>query len=212
MASDLSVVESSPSKFDAILTTGVSRSSMAGDESYSATSMIWSNLKQFALSGGYTKMNFKDGALHSMNSYSLTGAYLDRTYMSLVGLTIIVPHPKIGVYGYNVGLVNLFSPKGDGGYGYSMSSSGVLFWTKPYQTTKKLTLSPQVFTMLPGGSWDTTNGKFTYGTDVGLLLGTSIDYKISKRFGFSFNYKINTSTAAGAPILSNFLIGSRLML
>ena len=185
---------------------------MAGDESYSATSMIWSNLKQFAVSGGYTKMNFKDGALKSMNSYSVTGAYLDRTYMSLVGLTIIVPHPKIGVYGYNVGLVNLFSPKEGGGYGYSVSNSGVVFWTKPYQTTKKLTLSPQVFTMLPGGSWNTNTGEFTYGSDVGLLLGTSIDYKISKRFGFSFNYKINTSTAAGAPILSNFLIGSRLML
>jgi hypothetical protein len=66
--------------------------------------------------------------------------------------------------------------------------------------------------MLPGGSWNTNTGEFTYGSDVGLLLGTSIDYKISKRFGFSFNYKINTSTAAGAPILSNFLIGSRLML
>ena len=208
----MSVVESEPGSWQAILSTGVSRSSMAGDESYSATSMIWSNLKQFAVSGGYTKMNFKDGALKSMNSYSVTGAYLDRTYMSLVGLTIIVPHPKIGVYGYNVGLVNLFSPKEGGGYGYSLSNSGVVFWTKPYQTTKKLTLSPQVFTMLPGGSWNTNTGEFTYGSDVGFLLGTSIDYKISKRFGFSFNYKINTSTAAGAPILSNFLIGSRLML
>ena len=97
----MSVVESEPGSWQAILSTGVSRSSMAGDESYSATSMIWSNLKQFAVSGGYTKMNFKDGALKSMNSYSVTGAYLDRTYMSLVGLTIIVPHPKIGVYGYN---------------------------------------------------------------------------------------------------------------
>ena len=50
------------------------------------------------------------------------------------------------------------------------------------------------------------------GKDFGFLVGTSVDYKLSKKFGLSFNYKINTSTASGAPILSNFLIGSRLML
>jgi hypothetical protein len=93
-----------------------------------------------------------------------------------------------------------------------MSSSTVAFWTKPYQMNKKLTLSPQIFTMLPGGSWDSSNGDIKMGKYFGFLLGTSVDYKLSKKFGLSFNYKINTSTASGAPILSNFLIGSRLML
>ena len=180
---------------------------MAGDETYSASSMIWSNLKQFALSGGYTKMNFADGALKSINSYSLTGAYLSGNYMGLVGMTIIIPHPKFGTYGYNVGIVNLLI-----GSDYSMSSSGVIFWTKPYAVSKKLTLSPQIFTMSPSGSWNTTSGDFSITKEVGFLVGSSFDYKISKRFGLSLNYKINTSTASGAPILSNFLIGSRLML
>ena len=174
--------------------------------------MIWSSLKQFALSGGITKMNLKGGALVSMNSYSVTTAYLSGTLMGLAGFTWIKPHPKFGVYGYNLGLVNLLSPQETGGYSYGMSSSTVVFWTKPYQMNKKLTLSPQVFTMMPGGSWDSSNGKITMGKDFGFLVGTSVDYKLSKKFGLSFNYKINTSTASGAPILSNFLIGSRLML
>jgi hypothetical protein len=59
---------------------------------------------------------------------------------------------------------------------------------------------------------NTKTGQVTYGNSIGVLAGTSVDYKISKRFGFSFNYKINASSAPGAPALSNFLIGSRMML
>jgi len=76
LASDLTTSQGADGDWSVILSNGVSRSSMAGDESYSLSSMIWSNLKQFALSGGYTKMNFADGALKSINSYSVTGAYL----------------------------------------------------------------------------------------------------------------------------------------
>ena len=41
---------------------------------------------------------------------------------------------------------------------------------------------------------------------------SAFDYKITKRFGFSFNYKLSASTQKGSPILSNFLVGSRVML
>jgi hypothetical protein len=47
---------------------------------------------------------------------------------------------------------------------------------------------------------------------MGFLVGSSFDYKISKRFGLSLNYKVSGSTQKGTPILNNFLIGSRLML
>jgi hypothetical protein len=66
--------------------------------------------------------------------------------------------------------------------------------------------------MSPSGSWNTSKGEFGITKEVGFLVGSSFDYKLSKRFGLSLNYKINTSTASGAPMLSNFLIGSRLML
>jgi hypothetical protein len=130
--------------------------------------------------------------------------------MGLVGITIIKPDRKIGVYGYNAGIVNLFLQDPDGGFNYNLSTSGVVFWTKPYQQTKKLTLSPQVFLIIPGGSWNTKSGEFNYNPNVGFLLGSSVDYKLSKRFSLSFNYKLNTSTNTGAPWLSNLLIGSRL--
>ena len=53
---------------------------------------------------------------------------------------------------------------------------------------------------------------WTYNKQVGFLVGSSLDYKISKRFGLSLNYKLNMNTAPGSVFTNNFLIGSRLML
>jgi hypothetical protein len=97
-------------------------------------------------------------------------------------------------------------------YDYSLITSAVVFWTKPYQYSKKITLSPQVFIMTSPLSYNTFTGNTLVNRHAGFLLGTSIDYKISKRFGFGLNYKFSGSTAKETPILHNFLIGSRLIL
>jgi hypothetical protein len=132
--------------------------------------------------------------------------------MALGGFTKIMPNPKLGTYGYNLGLVTLLLQNTNGGYDVSLSNSSVVFWTKPYQKSKKLTLSPQLFVIPPGMTVNTKTGQVSYGNSIGILAGSSVDFKISKRFGFSFNYKINASTTPGAPVLSNFLIGSRMIL
>jgi hypothetical protein len=131
--------------------------------------------------------------------------------MGLLGYTWIKPHPKYGTYGYNVGLITLLM-EGEKSYTTSLSTSAVVFWTKPFQYSKKLTVSPQVFTMYSPLGYNTLTGGTTVGRQLGFLLGSSFDYKITKRFGFSFNYKLNVNTEPGSPMLNNFLIGSRVML
>jgi len=222
VASDLTTAQGPDFKYSAIVSFGVSKSSMAGNESWGATALIWSTLKQFALSGGYTKMDFNKGQLKAIHSYSLTGAYLEGNYMSLVGYTYIKPHPKFGSYGYNLGAITLLlkdtkiinNKTGETKeiFNTSFSTSVVAFWTKPYPYNKKITLSPQVFLMNSPISWNSKTGETTVSRQFGFLAGSSFDYKISKRFGFSFNYKLSGSTQKGAPLLSNFLIGSRVML
>ena len=54
---------------------GVSKSSLMGDESYSANAVIMSDLKTFIVSGGYTKMDFSNGKLNAIHSYSSSFAY-----------------------------------------------------------------------------------------------------------------------------------------
>jgi len=211
LASDLTASQGADGKYTESITIGVSKSSMMGDKSWSGTSMIYSNLTQFVLAGGYTKMMFKDGGLNAIHSYSTAEAYLQGNYMNLVGYTYIKPNPKYGTYGYNVGVINLFLKDGTK-FNYNMSSSIVAFWTKPYPYSRKLVISPQVFTMFSPVAWNTVSGVTTINTNMGYMLGASFDYKISKRFGFSFNYKFSGSTQKGIPILNNFLIGSRVIL
>ena len=212
LSSDLSTIESPDGRWLQSATIGVSKSSMAGDKSYSATTVIMSDLKTFIVSGGYTKMDFSEGKLKAIHSYSTAFAYLNGNYMNLLGYTWIKPTPKYGVFGYNLGLINLFLKNEKDNYDYNMSSSVVAFWTKPYQYSKKLTVSPQIFTMFAPLSWNTVAGTSTVNRHMGFLLGSSFDYKLSKRFGFSFNYKLSGNTSPGTPWLSNFLIGSRMVL
>ncbi len=212
-ASDLTAAQNPDRKLNMIVGLGWSRASMAGDETFSANAMIWSNLKQFALSGGYTKMEFEEGSLKAIHSYGTTVAYLDGNFMNLLSYTYVRPHPKWGTYGYNLGAINLILRNATNtGFDYNLVTSAVGFWTKPYPYSKKLTLSPQVFMMVSPISYNAKTQMTMVNRHAGFLLGTSIDYKISKRFGFSINYKANLNTAPGSPFLHNVLIGSRLIL
>ena len=213
LASDITMAESTPGKYLASISLGVSKSSLMGDESYSGGLVVNSNLSSIVTTGGYTKMGMKsDGQLDAIHSYGTAFAYLAGNYMNLLGYTWIKPTPKHGTYGYNVGVINLFLKNDNGGFDYNMASSAIVFWTKPYVYSKKLTISPQVFTMFSPIAWNSVTGSTTINRHAGFLLGASFDYKLSKRFGFSFNYKLSGNTKAGSEFLNNFLIGSRMVL
>jgi hypothetical protein len=109
-------------------------------------------------------------------------------------------------------MLNLLLKNSDNGYEYNQSTSTVAFWTKPYQYSKKLTLSPQLFIMFSPINWNTVTGISTVNRSIGFLIGSSFDYKISKRFGFSINYKLSGNTLSTSPFLSNILIGNRMMI
>jgi len=213
LASDITVAEASVGKYLASISLGISKSSMAGDESYSAGLVVNSNLSSIVTTGGYTKMAMtKDGQLDAIHSYGTAFAYLAGNYMNLLGYTWIKPTPKKGTFGYNVGVINLFLKNDNGGFDYNMASSAIAFWTKPYVYSKKLTISPQVFTMFSPLSWNSVTGVSTVNRHMGFLIGSSFDYKLSKRFGLSFNYKLSGNTKPNSDFLSNFLIGSRMVL
>ena len=218
IASDITSSQGPDYKYNLILSFGVSKSSMSGNKSWGATALVWSSLKQFALSGGYTKMDFQLGKLNTIHSYSMTGVYLDGNYMSIFGYTYIKPNPKLGTYGYNVGLITLLlkdnveTGNSKTTFNKSFSSSIVWFWTKPYPTSNKVTVTPQVFLMNSPISWDSKTKETTINKQFNFLVGTSLDYKLSKRFGLSINYRLSGSTQQKSPILNNFLVGSRVIL
>ena len=211
VASDLAVTENKDGRYSAMISTGISKSSMTGAESWGLTSMIWTTFDQFALNGGYTKMNFKKGALNSINSYSFTAAYLQGNYMLMQGYTYIKPDPRIGTYGYNIGVVSLFLKNGNK-YDYSMSVSSVGFWTKVYQVNRKVSISPQIFITSSPIAWNPSTNQTIVNRQYGFMSGFSYDYKLTQRFGLNLNYRFSGGTQPGTKILHNFMIGSRIML
>jgi hypothetical protein len=152
----------------------------------------------------------------------MTLAYLDGNYMNLIGYTNITPNLKYGTYGYNVGIVTLLVKDNEysdlkikevrNTFNISFTTSVVGFWTRPFIVNRKTTLSPQIFLMNTPINWNSKTGETTVNRQIGFLFGSSFDYKISKRFGLSLNYKISGSTQKNTPILNNFLIGSRLII
>jgi hypothetical protein len=45
--------------YDVVMSIGANQSSIFGDETYGATAMIWSNLRQIAINGSYTKVHMQ---------------------------------------------------------------------------------------------------------------------------------------------------------
>jgi hypothetical protein len=187
----------------------MSQSTAAGDASWGLSSMIFADLKSFALSANTSSMVFKDGALKAVKAYSYTYAWMNGIPMTFGGYTYVMPHPKYGTIGYNLSLITIKLKISDG-YSYQFSTSTTGFWTKPYKLSAKSTISPGVFLMASPYSYNNKSGN-SWNYNIGGLVGTGYSYQISKRFAFSADWKINTSTAPGSPILNFFMIGTKAM-
>ena len=211
LGSDLTVAQNPSGGFTPVISLSMSQASVTGESSWGVSSMIWMDFKSFALSANKSTMNFKNGALKSIDAYSYTVAYVAGTHMTFGGFTHVVPHPKYGTYGYNLSIINIKLKLAENSYSYSMMSSTTAFWTKPFQISRKSTLSPGVFIMASPYTYNSKLGS-TWNFNAMSLVGTGYSLKLSKRFGFNLDYKASLSTVPGSPILSFFLIGSRLQL
>jgi hypothetical protein len=83
---------------------------------------------------------------------------------------------------------------------------------KQYTINKRISLSPELFAMSSAMLYNMSAKTVTKDKTLGIIFGTSVNYNLSRRFGLSFNYKLSTSTNPSVPILSFFLIGSRMNL
>jgi len=196
VSSDLTSAQNLDRSFTGIINVGMSQSSLTGTSSWGVTSMIWFNLKQFAISGRYSKIQFsKNGKLKLIHNLNLTGVYSYGNYLGFLGYSAILNAGKWGVTGANISAAATKIPE-DGNL--FISPSVTAFYTKPFKANERLIISPDKVTVT-----DRTFSAF---------LGSGFDYQLSKRFKFNFNYKLNMSTNPDFPVLSFFLIGSKVNL
>jgi hypothetical protein len=210
ISSDLTTAQNLDKSFTPILNLSMSRSSMTGLSSVGATAMIWANLNQFALSAKWTKLNYnKKQTIKYIHNVNLTGVYTYGNILGFVGYSGILNAGKWGITGFNVsGAVSIIAEDKSGFYSPSITA----FYTRPFKVGKKLMVSPELYVMSTPLVYSTKEQVTITDRFFSGFLGSGFDYQISKRFKVNLNYKANLSTNPEIPILSFFLIGSKVNL
>ena len=210
VSSDLTSAQNLDRSFTGIINIGMSQSSLTGTSSWGVTSMIWFNLKQFAISGRYSKIQFsKNGKLKLIHNLNLTGVYSYGNYLGFLGYSAILNAGKWGVTGVNVSAAATKIPE-DGNL--FISPSVTAFYTKPFKANTRLIISPEIYIISTPLIYSSVDKVTVTDRTFSAFLGSGFDYQLSKRFKFNFNYKLNMSTNPDFPILSFFLIGSKVNL
>ena len=211
VSSDFTTAQNLDKSFTPILNLSMSQSSMTGMSSWGLTSMIWFNFKQFALSGKYTKISFsKDGKLKWIHNVNLTGVYSYGNIIGFLGYSGILNAGKWGVTGFNVsGAMTLVTGEEKNTF---LSPSITAFYTKPFKGNKRLTISPELYLISSPLIYSTKEKVTTTDRTFSAFIGSGFDYQITRRFKLNMNYKANLSTNPEFPILSFFLIGSKINL
>lgn len=210
VSSDLTSAQNLDGKFTGIINIGTSRSSMTGLSNYGVTSMIWLNLNQFAISAKYSKMSFdKNQRLKFVHNLNLTGVYTYGNYLVFLGYSGILNAGKFGVTGLNLSAAGSIITKEKTGF---YSPSATFFYTRPFQVNKRFMMSPEIYVMSTPLVYSTKDKITITDRYVSGFIGSGMDYQISKRFKININYKANMSTKPDFPILSFFLIGSKVNL
>ena len=210
--SDFTGGQSLDRSINVIATGGISQSSMAGDMSWGVTGMVWSNLKQFALSGRYTKMNFDGGKLQSLNNYGVTVAYAFGSMFGFATYAYIYPMGKWGVTGANLTVSVNNSEYAEGKKQYNITHSLLLFYTKPFPINRRITISPDLYISGSPVTYATKQKQFLVSEDMGFLTGASVDYSITKRFKINLGVRTSLSTNPDQPALFFAVVGSKVNL
>lgn len=210
ISSDLTSAQNLDRSFTPIINIGTSQSSMRGTSSWGLTSMIWLNFKQFAVTGRYTKMHFsKNRKLKLIHNMNLTGVYSYGNIMSFLGYSLILNGGKFGITGVNVSGSITKTPEDLNLY---LSPAATAFYTKPVKVGKRMIVSPELYVISTPLIYSSVDNVSVSDRTFSIFVGTSVDYQFSKRFKVNMNYKLNTSTNPDFPVLSFFLIGSKINL
>lgn len=210
VSSDLTSAQNLDKSFTGIINFGMSQSSMSGTASWGVTSMVWFNFKQFALSGRYTvmKMN-KKGTLKYIHNVNLTAAYSYGNVFGFVGYSGILNAGKWGIAGFNMSGAATKTPDDQNIF---ISPSVTAFYTRPFKAGSRLMVSPEIYIISTPIIYSSVDKITVSDRTFSGFLGAGFDYQLTKRFKFNANYKANLSTNPDFPILSFFLIGSKINL
>lgn len=210
VSSDITTAQNLDRSFTPIINLTASSTSLTGTSSYGVTGMVWLNFKQFAISGRYSKIKYsKDRKLKLVHNLNLTGVYTYGNFLLFTGYSAIINAQKYGITGFNVsGAATIISENRSGYFSPTITA----FYTRPTKINKKLVISPELYVISTPLIYSSEERVTVRDRSFSGFIGGGVDYPITKRFKVNMNYKANVSTNPDFPILSFFLIGSKVNL
>lgn len=208
VSGDVMGMQTLQGNYNSVLSMGISKSSIYGDVSYMGNLMIWDNLNQYALGGSMTKMFLSDiFELDFIENYNVNYSYSYGVSSVSVGYSMIKSFPKWGTIG---GGINYSITMGRGIKGTITTFAYNFLYTHSFVINKKLTYTPAiVFTTSPIGYLSSVKSTYV-SKDKMVVLSNGIDYQISKRFRFNFNWTPILNTNKDIPMINMFMVGSKI--
>lgn len=194
--------------YNAAMSIGASQSSIFGDVSYSATLMVFDNLSQATFGLGKSKVYMNES--YNVDWIESIGLSYGNNFgtQSISGNVMrLKPMNKKGTFGLGINYTFMFGgmiEKPMGSMGYNFLYTNTL--TKP---TARLTYSPAFIISQTPLSF-TLDSKSVANSDAMFILANSFTYRLTKRFTFNFGYTAIKSTNPIIPLISSFMVGSKI--
>ena len=203
-------------EFQQAVTFGISQSSLMGDKTYGLNAMVYDNLNQFMLTANYSKVHINnEGRVSRVYSASIGAMKMFTTFMGMMNHSMTFLGKKGSVAGIALGtsLTTNNIDVVDGLLYFDNQFLGVSltgFYTKSFQLTDKIGISPMLAASSPFMMFDMYNHTTMFNKDIMIIAGSGFTYKLTQRFGLNIGANIIESTAAEFPTMKTFTIGGRL--
>lgn len=203
-------------EFQQAVTFGISQSSLMGDKTYGLNAMVYDNLQQYMLTANYSKVHInKEGRVSRVYSASIGAMKMFTTYMVMMNHSMTFLGKKGSVAGIALGtsLTTNEVDVLDGLLYFDNQFLGVSltgFYTKSFQLTDKIGVSPMLAASSPFMMFDMFKHNTMWNSDLMIIAGSNFSYKLTQRFGINVGVNIIESTAPEFPTMKTFTIGGRL--
>ena len=203
-------------EFQQAVTFGISQSSLMGTETYGLNAMVYDNLQQYMLTANFSKVHInKEGRISRVYSASLGAMKMFTTYMTMMNHSMTFLGKKGSVAGIALGTSLTANEVDviDGAIFFDNQFLGVSltgFYTKSFQLTDKIGISPMLAVSSPFMMFDMFKHNTMWNSDLMIIAGSGFSYKLTQRFGINVGVNIIESSAPEFPTMKTFTIGGRL--
>jgi hypothetical protein len=174
--------------------------------SYGLSTSVRADLKQVVIGGSTSDIIMRNGKVFGVTSTSVTYVTDWDNKFIFYGWSFVKPLDKGAVAGLALSGNSLILT----GTQVMLSPSIIAFYTRPYQISRKQTISPEIYVISSPVMFGQQDKKATYDANVSFFTGAGTDVRFSKKFKLNVNLKVNISTNSSVPVMSVFALGSKI--